>query len=452
MKDRFLVWCWKHTRGLGFLFAWVVICLAIFVYHGSPLVFVKADKSKLMPNILMDGHYQIEESCSACHKPFQGVRQEVCADCHAQELKEVNDSHAVKKFRDPRNAIKLEKINALECKTCHDDHKPNITGAMGVTVEPIFCIHCHDNIADERASHKGFDFKKCRQCHNYHDNTALYENFVQKHLDEPKNLEKISGLERNFKTVYPEIMNRLSTPLTIEKQNGPENSDKKLIKNWVESTHAQSGVNCRDCHETEDQGWNNKPENRNCAKCHSMEMKGFLKSRHGMRLNQKNLSPMKPGMARASMKAEASEKELTCNSCHGAHQFDTRSAEIESCLECHNDKHSIAFKKSAHFKLWNLKEGTKKGRVSCANCHFPRKKIRTRGINRVLIDHNQNNNLRPNQKMIRSVCMNCHGFKFSLNALSDQGLIENNFMGKPKKISKIPEMVARELRKKGAIK
>ena len=69
-----------------------------------------------------------------------------------------------------------------------------------------------------------------------------------------------------------------------------------------------------------------------------------------------------------------------------------------------------------------------------------------------MIDHNQNNNLRPNQKMIRSVCMNCHGFKFSLNALSDQGLIENNFMGKPKKISKIPEMVARELRKKGAIK
>ena len=54
--------------------------------------------------------------------------------------------------------------------------------------------------------------------------------------------------------------------------------------------------------------------------------------------------------------------------------------------------------------------------------------------------------------MIRSVCMNCHGFKFSLNALSDQGLIENNFMGKPKKISKIPEMVTRELRKKGAIK
>ena len=448
MKDRFLVWCWKHTRGLGFFFSWVVICVAIFVYHGSPLVFAKADKTNLMPNILMDGHYQIENSCNACHKPFQGVRQEVCENCHAAELKEVNDSHAIKKFRDPRNASKLEKINALECTTCHDDHKPNTTRRMGVTVEPSFCFHCHDNIADERPSHKGFDFKRCRQCHNYHDNTALYENFVQKHLGEPKNLEEISSLESDFRTVYSQILNRPNDPLTIDQQNGSGKFDQKIIKDWAKSSHAQSGVNCRDCHEAEDQGWTDKPKNRNCAKCHSMENKGFLESRHGMRLNQSNLSPMRPGMARVAMKAEASERELTCNSCHGAHQFDTRLAETHSCLECHDDKHSIAYKQSAHFKLWNLKKGAEKVGVSCANCHFPRKEIRAKGINRILIEHSQNNNLRPNQKMIRSVCMNCHGFTFSLNALSDNELIVNNFMGEPKVKSDIPNMVARELQKK----
>ena len=65
-----------------------------------------------------------------------------------------------------------------------------------------------------------------------------------------------------------------------------------------------------------------------------------------------------------------------------------------------------------------------------------------------MVEHNQNNNLRPNQKMIRSVCMNCHGFSFSLNALSDRGSIANNFAGEPKKISDIPKMVKRELHKK----
>lgn len=451
MKDRFLVWCWKHTRVLAFFLGWIVLCLVLFIYFGSPIVSAKADKTKLMPDKLMDGHYQIEQSCNACHTVFRGVQQEACTNCHAAELKAVNDSHAVKKFRDPRNAVKLEEINALKCKTCHDDHKPKTTRTMGVTIEPSFCMHCHDDIAEERSSHKEFDFETCRQCHNYHDNTALYENFVQKHLNEPNNLEKTSRLQSNFNEVYPKLLNRNNTPLTIDQQNGPGDSDQKLIKDWAGSTHARSGVNCKDCHETKGRLWNDKPEKGTCAKCHAMEMKGFLESRHGMRLDQENLSPMKPGMARISMNADVSEKELTCNSCHGAHNFDTRSAEVDSCLECHNDQHSIAFKKSSHYKLWASNESTSKDGVSCANCHFPRKQIRMQGIERVLIEHNQNNNLRPNQKMIRSVCMNCHGYGFSLDSLSDAELIINNFMGKPSKQSEVPKMVAREL-DKGAVK
>jgi len=147
------------------------------------------------------------------------------------------------------------------------------------------------------------------------------------------------------------------------------------------------------------------------------------------------------------MNPNVSEKELTCNSCHGAHQFDTRLAEVDSCLECHMDEHSIAFKQSSHYKLW-VKDITEENGVLCANCHFPRKEVRYRGVERILVEHNQNNNLRPNQKMIRSVCMNCHGYGFSLDALSDIELIANNFMGKPSKSSKIPEMVANELQKK----
>ena len=49
-----------------------------------------------------------------------------------------------------------------------------------------------------------------------------------------------------------------------------------------------------------------------------------------------------------------------------------------------------------------------------------------------ITSHNQNDNLRPNEKMIRSVCLDCHGLQFSLDALTDTRLIEANFTGKPK--------------------
>jgi hypothetical protein len=47
------------------------------------------------------------------------------------------------------------------------------------------------------------------------------------------------------------------------------------------------------------------------------------------------------------------------------------------------------------------------------------------------VQHNQNDNLRPNEKMIRSVCMNCHGLKFSIDALADPELVKRNFIGLP---------------------
>jgi hypothetical protein len=47
------------------------------------------------------------------------------------------------------------------------------------------------------------------------------------------------------------------------------------------------------------------------------------------------------------------------------------------------------------------------------------------------VQHNQNDNLRPNEKMVRSVCANCHGLEFSLDALADRALIDRCFDGPP---------------------
>ena len=53
------------------------------------------------------------------------------------------------------------------------------------------------------------------------------------------------------------------------------------------------------------------------------------------------------------------------------------------------------------------------------------------GHERVLVQHNQNANLRPNEKMLREVCQDCHGLPFALDALADPALIRNNFKGAP---------------------
>ena len=50
---------------------------------------------------------------------------------------------------------------------------------------------------------------------------------------------------------------------------------------------------------------------------------------------------------------------------------------------------------------------------------------------KVLTNHNQNDTLRPNEKMIRPVCMSCHSLEFAIDALADPALIANNFSGTP---------------------
>ena len=154
---------------------------------------------------------------------------------------------------------------------------------------------------------------------------------------------------------------------------------------------------------------------------------------------------MTPADALIPMKTRAHDKQLGCMSCHGAHRFEPKRAAVDGCLSCHDDQHSLAYKASPHYSVWlkssgessygkdssskQKTEGTEG--ASCATCHMPRINHEQDGIKRLLVSHNQNDNLRPNEKMLRSVCMNCHGLEFSIDALADPELIENNFKGKP---------------------
>lgn len=436
---------------LNYRYVGFICLLAVLVYF-SLSMFGK-EKQSYLPGKTSSGHHQIELACDLCHTPLGGVKQEVCLDCHGEALKQASDSHATKIFNDPRSYAMLDKIDAKRCVTCHAEHRDDQSGGKVATVPTDFCFACHDDIERERPSHEGFAPDGCAAsgCHNYHDNKSLYEDFVEKHLEEQPILDVALVPQRNFLEIY-----RKQAPVSIKAlaksdQDAIVQVESELIINqWAESAHASSGVNCSHCHQANKMtntalmsNWENEPAIEVCKQCHKKESKHFYQGKHGMRIAA-GLSPMKPEMARAAMKSLEHDKELTCNLCHQAHDYNTKKAAVEVCLGCHNDTHSKAYKESPHYRLWKQEvEGNAPvgSGVSCATCHMPRLVQKEHGLNRVLVDHNQNANLRPNSKMIRNVCMQCHGLAFTLESLANINLVFNNYSGSGLKKHKTIEMV-----------
>ena len=410
-------------------------------------------KTMFLPGATTDGHYQIEIACESCHTPFEGVRNDACLSCHAEELAAVDDSHPRSKFTDPRNADLLTRLDATLCVTCHREHRPDMTRAMGVTLPDDFCRTCHADVGTDRPSHAGLGFETCASagCHNFHDNTALYENFLVAHADDPA----LSPTPRVPQRARLETERRNGRGLRRPGEPLPGDApphvtlDASVVVRIESASHARAGVNCTGCHSSgagsASRGeWIAKPGDDECAVCHDREAVGFLQGRHGMRRGR-GLTPMTPAVARRPMKAAAHDRELTCSSCHSAHAFDTRRAAVDACLECHDDGHSRAYEDSPHAALWKRElDGTAPpgSGVSCATCHLPRLQLRE-AAGRVVVHHNQNSNLRPNEKMIRTVCLACHGLGHSLDSLADPRLIASNFTGRPQRRVASIDMAAR---------
>lgn len=440
MRSRSTLW-WTWAVGSGLLCS--ALAYALIADHAS--------KSVFMPGPMSSGHHQLEDSCDSCHTDAFGggeVLQEACVACHGDDRQKPFDSHPIAKFRDPRNAARLEKINATQCVSCHTEHRPEITSANGLTQPRDVCFHCHENVAEERPSHSGMAFVDCTTsgCHNYHDNRALYTDFLVKHMDQAEQLDvqRVKGIE--FLTVLDQIVeypiDRYPVdPLSITDIDVPEDVsyDESIVKEWSSTAHASAGVNCSACHQrlaadNSNAKWVDDPEMQGCTSCHGTEVNDFQQGKHGMR-HAAGLSPMTPASSRLPMAKGSEHLELNCSSCHEAHSFDRQQAAVESCLGCHADEHSLAYKQSRHYALWQAEISGKaepQSGVSCASCHMPRvQKDVSDWLNRVVVEHNQSEFFAPNSKMIRPVCQSCHGLPYSIDALADKALIDSNFQASP---------------------
>ena len=370
------------------------------------------DKRLFMPGPLSHGHHQIDLACDACHAdPFgeAAVMEDTCFGCHGDQRKKPLDSHPKTKFKDPRNADRLEKIDVLSCVTCHVEHQPDIIQGAGYTQPVDFCLHCHADIGEERPTHAGLGFDTCNSagCHNYHNNRALYTDFLLRHEDAPNLLPKPRVPARDFGgmleqlTDYPHARYPQRVLTSTDADVPAVHRGSAGERNWLETAHAQAGVNCSACHQPGNDekapiAWIEKPDHTACAGCHDAEVDGFTRGLHGMRLNPtlpKPLAPMTPAQARLPMQPAAGHVELGCVSCHAAHRFDTGHAAVDACLTCHADQHSLAYEGSPHHALWQREQDGELpagSGVSCATCHMPRVDYEPNDwTSRILVQHNQ---------------------------------------------------------------
>jgi len=254
----------KKLNNKVYWFIWLVSSLGLVAYLGTTML-QGDDKTLFMPGPLTGGHHQIGIACDSCHtKAFTEKEdfQEACIECHGDSREKPLDSHPAHKFKDPRNASLLEEIDATKCITCHAEHRPELASKEGLTQPQDFCIHCHLEIGEERESHKDMDFMTCNDagCHNYHNNRAIYTDFLLKHLNDPDIAEDAKLMQKDFSSRLEEVATYPHSEFPVEKLDASHLTELSLTKitdddahseilgDWLTTKHSQSGVTCEACH------------------------------------------------------------------------------------------------------------------------------------------------------------------------------------------------------------
>lgn len=219
---------------------------------------------------------------------------------------------------------------------------------------------------------------------------------------------------------------------------------------WQGSAHSLNDVNCSSCHQdAETRAFIAHPNHENCQSCHEQAVDTFLLGKHGIRLLEGE-TPLMPALARLPMQPNAHDLQMTCSTCHDAHSVNTLPAAVDACLTCHSDSHSLNYENSQHAQLFAADRSLPRPSgtsVSCATCHLPRYELKRGDSSITFVNHNNTYTLLPRDRMVKDVCMTCHGVEYSYNSIFDDDLVEANF-DKPPSLSLETFDLVRALEKK----
>lgn len=125
----------------------------------------------LNPGELTEGHQEVKNECTSCHRPFWGIDNTKCTHCHKISeigIKNVAGNLIPEEKKIPNFHSKLKNQN---CTSCHTDHKgihPQISlsafdhDLLAGDVRTS-CNRCHGSPADNL--HKKLS-ASCGNCHN----------------------------------------------------------------------------------------------------------------------------------------------------------------------------------------------------------------------------------------------------------------------------------------------
>jgi hydroxylamine dehydrogenase len=234
---------------------------------------------------------------------------------------------------------------------------------------------------------------------------------------------------------------------------------------WVNSKHAQKGVDCITCHVNHDEARFKKSavEPEVCGKCHKEKYAQFLHGRHSVSWAKMNEHPQYralPIQLRKAFCDRCHSVQTKCNSCHTSHAFNPVEArEPEACKKCHTGlagPHDEMYASSLHGTIHAAEKSTVRA-PNCVSCHMQKG---THNISFGIVYDSWGNpvdkNGRPlsrgqqeevRKEMIKGVCFQCHIKSLTLERFE----LADQVKQRAKALLDEAEKIIRELEEEGIL-
>ena len=238
-----------------------------------------------------------------------------------------------------------------------------------------------------------------------------------------------------------------------------------IFQAWVNSKHAQKGIDCISCHKNHEEAKPKKSavEPETCGKCHQEKLRQFQQGRHFTSWKGMVDHPQYQALPDPLKKAfceRCHHIQFKCNSCHTSHAFNPEEAkEPEACKKCHAGlagPHDEMYASSLHGTIYAVDKNTVRA-PNCASCHMPKG---THNISFGVVYDSWGNPTtkegRPlssdeqekiRKSMVEEVCLQCHISSLTLERFE----LADHVKERAKALLAEAEKVIRELEQEGIL-